>query len=125
MAYCDGALVKTTDGGQTWKTVSRLDIREVIAMAISSGNPGIIFIGGDESLYVSTDGGGTWQECSNGLPAGRFEIKINPHDVQQYMRMRGMAGIGTSARSIVQATAAGIGNCPPRLATAYCSMLME
>jgi photosystem II stability/assembly factor-like uncharacterized protein len=79
MAYCDSdrALVKTTDGGQTWETISRPGIGPINAIAISTSNPAIIFIGG-ESLYVSTDGGGTWQERSNGLPARRFDIKINP-----------------------------------------------
>jgi photosystem II stability/assembly factor-like uncharacterized protein len=79
LAYCDRALVKTMDGGQTWETINKTNIGQVNAMAISPSNPAIIFIGGD-SLFVSTDGGKTWQEHSNGLPARRFDIRVDPRD---------------------------------------------
>ncbi len=61
LGYCDDALMKTMDGGQTWKTISSPGINQINTMAISSSNPSIILIGG-EGLYASHDGGVTWQE---------------------------------------------------------------
>jgi photosystem II stability/assembly factor-like uncharacterized protein len=79
LGYCDGALLKTMDGGQTWKTISTPGINQITTMAISPSDPSIIIIGG-EGLHISRDGGTTWQELRNGLPAGRFEIRVNPRD---------------------------------------------
>ncbi len=76
-----GALRKTQDGGQTWKTISRPYTNHVDSMAISTSNPEIIFLSGRGRLYFSNNGGISWEERGNGLPVGRFEIKTSSGDV--------------------------------------------
>lgn len=79
LAYCDGTLRRVFNGGATWRYVSRSPMNDVRAIAISPSHPKVIVLGG-ESLYISLDGGQTWQERNHGLPAHRFEIRVYPAD---------------------------------------------
>jgi hypothetical protein len=58
-------LVKSTDGGQTWQSVSQVLDPPVDfhAMAVSRSNPNIImgFDSGGRGLFKTTDAGNTWQ----------------------------------------------------------------
>jgi len=57
-------LIKSTDGGQTWQTVSTVLDPPVDfhAMAVSAGDPNIIigFDSGGRGLFKTTDAGSTW-----------------------------------------------------------------
>jgi photosystem II stability/assembly factor-like uncharacterized protein len=82
----DRGLYKTTDGGKNWKKV--LEISEntgVNNVRMDPRNPDILYAtseqrrrhvftkigGGPESaIYKSTDGGGTWNKLTEGLPSG-------------------------------------------------------
>jgi photosystem II stability/assembly factor-like uncharacterized protein len=58
-------LVKSTDGGQTWQSVSEVLDPPVDfhAMAVSRSNPNVImgFDSGGRGLFKTTDAGNTWQ----------------------------------------------------------------
>jgi photosystem II stability/assembly factor-like uncharacterized protein len=58
-------LVKSTDGGQTWQSVSQVLDPPVDfhAMAVSRSNPNVImgFDSGERGLFKTTDAGNTWQ----------------------------------------------------------------
>lgn len=55
-----GTVVKTENGGETWKTVARLD-EEIIDVIVSNRDSRIVLIGTDrDGLYRTTDGGETW-----------------------------------------------------------------
>ncbi len=95
-------IYRTTDGGETWKKVLYLDDNTGgIQVAFNPKNPEIIyadlyagrlapwengmFLGEKNGLYVSADGGDTWQPLANGLPGakdglGRIGFCIAPSD---------------------------------------------
>jgi photosystem II stability/assembly factor-like uncharacterized protein len=95
----DRGLYKTTDGGATWKRV--LHISEdtgVNEIHLDPRNPDVMYAssyqrrrrvwtlidGGPESaIYKSTDGGTTWRQLTEGIPAvdkGRIGLDISPAD---------------------------------------------
>lgn len=73
-----GAIVHTTDGGQTWQEVAVKDLpsapRQLLFDAhipdlVYSCNPGMEDIAEDSPVHCSLDGGTTWLDISQGLPA--------------------------------------------------------
>ncbi|NQU22688.1 MAG: hypothetical protein HQ567_15535 [Candidatus Nealsonbacteria bacterium] len=95
----DRGLLKTTDGGRTWKAV--LEISEntgVTDVAFDPRDPDVIYAasyqrrrhvglligGGPESaIYKSADGGKTWKKLTAGLPKvdiGRIALAVSPQD---------------------------------------------
>jgi len=64
---------KSTDGGEKWEVIASLSTK-ASAIAISSQ---AIILGG-QGLWISTDGGATWEERNNGLGAGHLELRADP-----------------------------------------------
>lgn len=85
---------KSTDGGETWESISVTDDdTTVICITLAPSNSNIIYagtIGDDAGVYVykSTDAGQIWQRKSNGLP--------QLHDPDS-MRWHGPKGLNTLA----------------------------
>ena len=101
----DRGLYKTTDGGQTWKTVLKISPDTgVTDMVMDPRKPDVIYAaalqrrravgqligGGPESgLYKSTNGGGTWTKLTKGLPSveiGRIGLGINWRNPGRFTR---------------------------------------
>jgi photosystem II stability/assembly factor-like uncharacterized protein len=77
---------RTTDGGQTWENVLYIDEHTgAIDMAMDPSDPNTLFAamyqrqrtgwgfnggGPGSGLYRTVDGGGSWEELTDGLPAG-------------------------------------------------------
>jgi photosystem II stability/assembly factor-like uncharacterized protein len=70
-------VLKTTDGGVTWTTISgNLPVAPVTALVIDTlaeqGNPllknQILFVGTDVGVYVTTNGGSSWLALGYGMP---------------------------------------------------------
>jgi photosystem II stability/assembly factor-like uncharacterized protein len=82
IAYCttryDGRLVKTKDGGQSWQVV-RQDMVGFGGLSFGPEGGGTLFLSGD-GLFVSSDGGSTWVERSDGLGSGYLEFTLDPRD---------------------------------------------
>ena len=94
----DRGVFKSTDGGSTWKkTLFINDSTGIIDLAINPKNPKQLWASawertrrasnfkgnGDASaIYISNDGGDTWQKSTNGLPigktVGRIGIEVSP-----------------------------------------------
>jgi len=87
-----GGMIKSTDGGETWKIVGLQEQRPIpliFSLAIDPEDPQVIYAGGDNCVYKSTDGGESWFQAGRGLPgpSGFFEggifcniVLIDPSD---------------------------------------------
>lgn len=96
-SHPDRGVFKTTDAGKTWSKVLYVDENTGCAdLSMDSENPQVLFAGmwqfrrspysfvsgGPQSaLYKSADGGATWKQLKNGLPAGtlgRIAVAVAP-----------------------------------------------
>ncbi len=58
-----GNIYRTMDGGLSWSLVSRgLGRARIHALAVASGEPGIVYAAADQHVFVSSDAGTTWVE---------------------------------------------------------------
>jgi hypothetical protein len=66
---CNAGVYKTSDMGTTWtqQGVPNLFYRDV---AIDPANPQHVFAASFAGVFASTDGGITWGNMSDGIPAG-------------------------------------------------------
>lgn len=90
-------LYKTTDAGKTWEKILYINEKAGVAdVAVDPTNPEIVYAsswefrrlpylfnsgGNGSGMYKSTDGGKTWKELTNGLPAkpfGRIAFALAP-----------------------------------------------
>jgi len=97
-------LYKSSDGGETWEKIFYINENTGCAdLLIDPSNPNNIFIsmwefrrqpysfnsgGNGSGLYKSTDGGKTFKEIKNGLPAkpfGRIAMTLAPSDPKQML----------------------------------------
>ncbi|MGA8475058.1 MAG: hypothetical protein WB681_08330 [Candidatus Cybelea sp.] len=111
---------KTSDGGRTWsKILYKNADTGAISLAMEPGNPDVIYAalwqtrrppwnvyppsnGPGSGLYKSSDGGATWTQLTNGLPAhvGHVGLSIStaaPHRV--YANVDSSPGLGGIYRS--------------------------
>ncbi len=89
--YAGSAIVaKSTDGGDNWTTTNNgqpLDGNPTLSMAISNQNPNVVYVstapynGNPGHVFVSQNGGNSWQNVSAGLP-NRFvlDLEVDPTD---------------------------------------------
>lgn len=63
-------VLKSTDKGRSWKSIaSNLPLNgSVHTIEQDFVNPDLLFVGTEFSFYFSTDGGGSWNKLSAGLP---------------------------------------------------------
>lgn len=80
--YCgtEGAeIFKSTDKGQNWECISRtMDIGAVGAIEVHPTNPDIVFMGEDNSIWRSLDGGANWEMVLTNPNMWTNEILLNP-----------------------------------------------
>ena len=77
-------LLKSTDGGETWKRLVRgLDHkRELSSLGISHQDPQVLYVSSrGDGVYKSTDGGGSWGRITTGLERHPIVVSIvvSPH----------------------------------------------
>jgi photosystem II stability/assembly factor-like uncharacterized protein len=73
----DKILLGTTDGGQTWRTVSSVtltgqsrsgQLQRAEPVALAAGSPNRLWLSGDNDLTVSSDGGRRWSQVRGANP---------------------------------------------------------
>ena len=73
---------KTTDSGKTWTSITTPDIKG-FARHIKEDlvNPNLLFLGTEQGLYVTVDGGQNWSAFTNNMPPVAVHyIAIQPHE---------------------------------------------
>jgi len=85
-----GALLKSTDAGRTWREIDSyvqptdLFYKDVHRLVISPTNPRLIYMAAGDGLYVSTDAGETWEQLCppTGLVGYPDGLVLDPDDDQ-------------------------------------------
>src|SRR5437868_13212589 len=119
----DRGIYRTTNGGKTWENVLKKDENTGGSdVAIDPSNPQIVyaamwearegpwedkneFQGTTGGLFKSTDGGSTWKQLTNGLPANVVQVNI---DIARSQPGRLYAIVGTNEQG-EYASGAGVG----------------
>jgi photosystem II stability/assembly factor-like uncharacterized protein len=68
-ATYNGVTYKTVNGGLNWSPVFTDVAGHVLAFAFDPGTAGTVFVGTDQGVFMSTNGGQSSGNFSNGLPA--------------------------------------------------------
>jgi photosystem II stability/assembly factor-like uncharacterized protein len=88
-SYYGAGLLKSIDGGTSWTLLGAAEFTGAAFFRISvhPSNPNTLFVATSHGLYRSTNGGSTWTQMTNGLPAvnpattsGCTDVAINPSD---------------------------------------------
>ena len=70
--------VKTVDGGATWTPIAAPP-GGALALLVPPGSPKELFAGTQQGVWLSRDGGSSWQPASNGLTAtGVDSLAVDP-----------------------------------------------
>ena len=88
---------KSTNNGGSWSAVSgnlngSSAVRE---LTISKSNPSIMYAASSSRVYLSTDGGATWQNKTNGLPVKNI-TSVYVHPDNENIAFLTFSGFGTS-----------------------------
>jgi photosystem II stability/assembly factor-like uncharacterized protein len=88
-------LFKTTDFGRTWRPIVKGLPKEwpIYVVRADPRNRNLLYVGTEQGLFLSFDGGANWQRFRNGLPTAPV------HDLVVQARDRELV-IGTHGRSI-------------------------
>lgn len=86
IVYCGtemGVVFKTTDKGLTWKPCNALHNfgGHIFALQVDPQNPDIVYVGGGQNFWKSTDGGQSWV-LQKGIVGRVNSIRISPHNSQ-------------------------------------------
>lgn len=85
---------KTTDFGRTWTNISsNLPDKPVNVIYEDRKNPGLLFLGNDQGVYVSISGGSKWVNMRSNMPT------IAVHDLLVHPRENDLV-VGTYGRGI-------------------------
>jgi photosystem II stability/assembly factor-like uncharacterized protein len=87
-------LFKTSDYGKTWKQMTKgLPDQPLNVVTEDPSNPNLLFAGNDAGVYVSIDGGDSWQSLRGNMPL------VPVHDLQVHPREKDLI-VGTYGRGI-------------------------
>lgn len=64
---CGNGVLRSTDGGATWKITSGWEITEVLKVKVDPNDPNVVYAATAYGIFKSTNHGETWQEKNRGL----------------------------------------------------------
>ena len=113
-------ILRSTDGGQTWPVVDSVKYGLAVHVAVHPQNASIVYAGfqqGDDGLYKSTDGGGTWVPTGFvGGGRGVAVLALDPQDTSTLYVCSNAQGCNASndggatwSQSHMAGTASGFG----------------
>ena len=72
---------KTTNGMNSWTTISNLNLGNLNNLAIAESNPDYLYTSESDKIYRTKNGGSSWANISNGLPDNHITyIAIHPEN---------------------------------------------
>lgn len=73
---------KTSDFGKTWTSIkANLPNESINVIKEDHKNPNLLFVGTDQSVYASIDGGKIWTKMTNGYPTNpAYDLVIHPRE---------------------------------------------
>jgi photosystem II stability/assembly factor-like uncharacterized protein len=83
--YGQTAIYKSTDGGTTWRPTGGgtplppsccADSED--ALVVDAGDPQTLYAAVGQTVFATSDGGGTWVQMANGLPGGVMSLAADP-----------------------------------------------
>ena len=80
-AAYNGTAYRSTDGGTNWNPVFTDVAGKAIAFALDPTSPGTVFIGTDQGVYLSTNGGLSSGNFSAGIPTSARPVMALAYDV--------------------------------------------
>lgn len=96
-ADCNATIAKSTNGGQTWQDIGLGDVNtsgsnagfpkgqytlhpDDHAIVFDPNHPNVMYTGNDGGLFVTTDGGHTWNDLNPGLGTLQFQgVSVSPN----------------------------------------------
>jgi hypothetical protein len=93
-----GQVFKTTNGGSSWQNISGNLHEPVWSLQIDP--TGALYVGADDGVYATTDGGTTWSRFGTGLPyvqVVQLELNSKLHILGAATHGRGMWEIKTAS----------------------------
>ena len=64
---CGNGVLRSTDGGRTWRITTGWDVTEVLKVKVDPGNPSVAYAASAYGIFKSTDGGETWKAKNAGF----------------------------------------------------------
>jgi photosystem II stability/assembly factor-like uncharacterized protein len=103
-AYINESVLKTTDGGDTWVSISgNLPGIPTNALEINPGNPDYLFVGTDFGVYSTVDGGETWEILGEGMPkVVVVDLELHPGTGTLYAATHGRSNYALTVTTSVQ-----------------------
>lgn len=110
--FGSGHIYKTTNGGTNWidKTGTLPDV-PTVAVIVDPNNSDHVYIGNDLGVYVSTDGGDTWSDFSEGLPSAIIAMDLNITRSNDVIRVA-THGNGAYERKLLSTVLVSVDNDP-------------
>ncbi len=76
--YGTGHVYKSTDAGKSWTNITgNLEDVPTLSIAIDPVNHSYVYVGSDLGVFVSSDGGNSWQDFNTGLPETVMAMDLN------------------------------------------------
>jgi len=108
-------VLKSTDFGRTWTSISANLPQEGSAQVVREHprNPNLLFVGTENGLYASTNGGGSWSRITGGLPTVPVhDLMIHPRENDLVVATHGrgfwILDDVTPLERLTEASAAGV-----------------